>query len=183
MHTVDAPTLKRWLDGGEAVLVDVREYGEYEAENIATSTLVPLASVSKNTLPDYAGKKLVMQCRSGRRSEVACHALLADIPGLDVYNLEGGILAWKQAGYPVAGTGNFFLALDRQVQLTVGLCLLLASALGLWLATPGGYWVTGFFGLGLTFSGLTGTCGLARLLAKMPWNKGNMLPSIVCTPK
>ena len=94
--------LNQWLQSGEAVLVDVREPNEYEEAHIGGAIPLPLASVRMNALPPHHGKKLVMQCRSGGRSHTACAKLVSEIPDIDVYNLVGGIEAWKQAGYNVA---------------------------------------------------------------------------------
>lgn len=104
LKSVDAKTLKNWLDKGEAVLVDVREPEENQAESIAGSVLIPLANVSKTALPDYAGKKLVMHCRKGGRGGSACEKLLSEDQNIEIYNLEGGITAWVEADLPVKGT-------------------------------------------------------------------------------
>jgi rhodanese-related sulfurtransferase len=93
--------LKQWLQAGEAVLVDVREPDEYEKGYIEGSVLLPLASVEATTIPPFKGRKLVMQCRSGGRSRAACGKLTKSMPDIDVYNLEGGFLAWQQAGYEI----------------------------------------------------------------------------------
>lgn len=170
IKTVDAVTLKRWIDNGEAVVVDVREPAEHAAENIEGATLVPLSSISKQALPDITGKKLVVHCRSGNRGTSACQKLLAEDPSLEIYNLEGGISAWASAGHAVRTSGKFFLPLDRQVQLTIGVFVLTGSFLAYYV-NPLFTILTGFFGAGLTFAGTTGYCGLALLMAKMPWNK------------
>lgn len=170
LHVVDVKTLKSWLERGEALLVDVREPAEHAAENIHGATLLPLGSVSKSTLPPHAGKKLVIHCRKGGRGGTACQKLLAEDPDLDIYNLEGGIDAWNAAGLAVASSGKFFLPLERQVQLTIGLCVLTGSILA-YTVSPKFLLLTGFFGAGLTFAGLTGFCRLALLMARMPWNR------------
>lgn len=170
LKTVDAKTLCNWLDTNKAVLVDVREPAEYAAENIHGAILLPLGSISKSALPPHAGKKLVIHCRKGGRGASACEKLLAEDPELEIYNLEGGIEAWNAACFLISSSGKFFLPLDRQVQLTIGIFLLLGSFLG-YFATPLFFLLTGFFGAGLTFAGLTGFCGLAMLMAKMPWNQ------------
>lgn len=170
IKTVDVAILKRWIDKGEAIVVDVREPAEHAAENIAGATLVPLATVSKKTLPDTKGKKLVVHCRSGKRGTSACEKLLAEDPDLEIYNLEGGISAWAGAGHAVETSGKFFLPLDRQVQLTIGLFVLAGSFLAYYV-NPLFTILTGFFGAGLTFAGATGYCGLAMLMARMPWNQ------------
>ena len=101
----------------------------------------------------------------------------------EVYNLEGGIAAWAQAGYHVESSGHFFLPLDRQVQLTIGLCVLVGSILA-YTVSPIFLFLTGFFGLGLTFAGLTGFCGLALLMARMPWNQDSASMSLTsCSTK
>jgi rhodanese-related sulfurtransferase len=170
IKTVDSATLKRWMDSGEAVVVDVREPAEHAAEKIQGATLVPLGTVNKTALPETGGKKLVIHCRSGKRSMNACEKLLAEDPNLEIYNLEGGISAWGTAGHSVASSGKFFLPLDRQVQLTIGLGVLIGSLLA-YFVNPLFFLLTGFFGAGLTFAGLSGFCGLAMVMARMPWNQ------------
>ena len=170
VKTIDAETLKNWLDKGEAVLVDVREPGEYKANNIPGAKLIPLGDITNRNLPDAKGKKIVIHCQAGKRGGKACEKLLAEHPNLEIYNLEGGISSWANAGLPIKSSGKFFLPMDRQVQLTIGLLLLIGSTLG-YLISPNFFLLTGFFGLGLTFAGLTGFCGLAYVMAKMPWNK------------
>ena len=132
--------------------------------------LLPLGSVSKSALPPCAGKKLVIHCRKGGRGGSACEKLLAEDPSLDIYNLEGGIEAWNAAGLTIASSGKSFLPLDRQVQLAIGLILIIASAFGA-LFSPVWFLLTGLIGAGLTVAGLTGFCGLALLMARMPWNQ------------
>lgn len=170
MKIVDSATLKRWMENGEAIVVDVREPAEHAAEKIEGAMLVPLGTVHKSAIPCRDGQKLVMHCRSGKRSANACEKLLAENPELEVYNLEGGISAWRAAGYQVATSGKFFLPLDRQVQLAIGLMLLAGSVLG-YLFTPAWFFLTGFIGAGLTLAGLTGFCGLSVVMARMPWNQ------------
>ncbi len=170
IKTVDSGTLKRWIESGEAVVVDVREPAEHAAEKIQGATSLPLGSVNKTALPGTDGKKLVIHCRSGKRSMNACEKLLTEDPNLEIYNLEGGISAWEASGHEVASSGKFFLPLDRQVQITIGLSVLIGSLLA-YFVNPLFFLLTGFFGAGLTFAGLTGFCGLAMVMARMPWNQ------------
>ncbi len=182
--TISPQTLKQWLDKGEALLIDVREPAEYEAEHIPGAVLVPLSSVAARALPHAGGKKLVMQCRLGGRSRSACEKLAAENPALEIHNLEGGIAAWTAAGLPVEKKeGCSVLPLDRQVQLIVGLGVLAGTILG-YAWHPVFLILAGFLGLGLTFAGVTGCCGLACLLARAPWNKASCDVSCHCaTPK
>lgn len=101
IKNVDANTLKTWLKNNEAMLVDVREPAEHNAGVIPGAVLLPLAQVSIRAMPDFTGKKLVMQCRSGKRSQAAAEKLLAENPDLEIYNLTGGILEWVARGNEV----------------------------------------------------------------------------------
>ena len=173
LKTINAATLKHWLDKDEAVLVDVREPSEHAAQSIPGAKLMPLSALSVQALPPLPGKKLVLHCKAGRRGASACEKLLSEKPDLELYNLEGGISAWEQAGYEIKTSGRFFLPLDRQVQLVIGLGVLTGSMLG-YISNPAWFLLSGFFGLGLINAGLTGWCGMAILMAKMPWNQRNV---------
>jgi rhodanese-related sulfurtransferase len=99
---IDSHTAKMWLDKGEAILVDVREPGEYADARIANSTLIPLGTVSADKLPKLqAGQKLIVHCARGARSARAIEKLKSEQPELPLYNLAGGITDWIQLGLPV----------------------------------------------------------------------------------
>ena len=102
IENVDPATLKKWLDAGAAILVDVREPTEYDAEHIEGAALVPLGRLRRAALPEHSGRKLVVMCRMGGRGQAACQKLEMEMAAHEkVYNLEGGIQAWKGAGLPV----------------------------------------------------------------------------------
>ncbi|MDC7684687.1 rhodanese-like domain-containing protein [Asticcacaulis sp. BYS171W] len=171
MKTVDAATLNLWLSHDEAVLIDVREPVEHDAERIAGAHLYPLSSLNAQALPDYTGKILVVHCLKGGRGQSACAALETANPGLEVYNLDGGIAAWTAAGFATEKKrATARLPIDRQTQLTIGLCVFTGSLLAAFVH-PLYALIPAFFGAGLTMAGLTGFCGLARVLALMPWNR------------
>jgi len=170
IKSIDVKTLKSWLSNNEAIIVDVREPAEHEAESIPGSTLIPLGKMCKQALPDTHGKKLVVHCHLGGRSMTACEKLLAEDPNLEIYNLQGGMKAWTEVGETIQASVRFFLPLDRQVQTTIGGFILIATLLA-WLISPWFLVISGFLGLGLIFAGLTGFCGLAVLMAKLPWNQ------------
>ncbi len=95
----DPNTVKRWLDAGEAVLIDVREMPEYQRAHIAGAMLVPLSAFDPARIPQN-GTKVVLQCAVGARSANACAYLLSQ--GFEnLYNLSGGINAWSAAGLPL----------------------------------------------------------------------------------
>lgn len=167
---IDVATLKQWLDNEEAVLIDVREPAEHKTANIPGALLKPLASISSADGLVDSGEKVVLHCQNGARATNACQKLLSQAGDIEIYNLEGGIEAWQQAGLPVGKYGGKTLPLDRQVQLGIGSLVLLFSLLAFFI-NPAFALVTAFFGIGLMNAGLTGWCGLARLIAKMPWNQ------------
>lgn len=107
MKTITVAELKHRLDKGEVILVDVREPAEYRTTSIQGAFLMPLASVSHEKLPSTSCP-IVLHCRSGKRSIMACQTLLQQNPHLDVYSLEGGIEAWEQAGYAVERCASHF---------------------------------------------------------------------------
>lgn len=173
-RNIEAGTAARWLSAGEAMLVDVREPDEFRAEHIAFAASVPMASVLKVAAELPNGQKIVFQCLSGGRAGQACSAVAAAFPGLEVYNLDGGIGAWKAAGLPVIGVASksaAFPSLFRQVQIAVGLLLLITLTIG-WLVNPAVYAVAGAISAMLVFAGVTGWCGMAMFLSRLPWNRG-----------
>jgi rhodanese-related sulfurtransferase len=167
VKTVDLATLRQWLEQGSALLVDVREPAEYRSRNIPQARLVPLGKIDATRLPE--GRRIVVHCLKGGRGASACEKLVRQNPKLEVYNLSGGIDAWAAAGLPIR-TAGFVLPLDRQVQMTIGTVLVVASGFALFVS-PLFVLITGVLGLGLFIAGTTGFCGLARVLAYAPWNK------------
>lgn len=181
MNSVLPHTLKEWLDKGEAVIIDVREPAEYESEHIAGAISVPLGGVCCAKLPDAKGKKLVVQCHLGGRSRTACEKLVSENSGQEVWNLEGGITAWKQAGFQVEKSegGRCVLPISQQMQLIVGTGVLAGVLLGA-NGFPLFLYLAGFFGAGLIFAGLTGICPLMCILSHMPWNKASTCQNTTC---
>lgn len=164
-----------WLAGGACILVDVREPDEHARERIAGAQSLPLSRFDVNRAGALArpGQRIVMHCKSGRRSADAVRqsAVLA-ATGVEVLSMTGGIEAWRGAGLPTeVNTGVARMSIMRQVQLTIGVCVLAGSALA-WFVDPAFIAIPAFFGAGLVFAGITGTCGLAALVAMLPWNRG-----------
>ena len=95
----DARTVRRWLEAGEIVLVDVRETSEYEQEHIPGSVLCPLSVFDSDLFPKIPDKMVVLHCAIGKRSAAAAKQLLGT-GHTRIVNLEGGIKAWKEAGGP-----------------------------------------------------------------------------------
>jgi rhodanese-related sulfurtransferase len=114
-----------------------------------------------------ADQPLYVICRSGNRSNQACQKLLA-AGYQEIVNVEGGTQAWEEAGLPVV-RGKKAMSLERQVRIAAGFLVVLGVALS-WFH-PGFLALSGFVGAGLMFAGITDTCGMGMLLAKMPWNQ------------
>lgn len=170
IQTIDAKMLKTLLDKQEAVLLDVREPAEHSSAYIEGASLLSLGNVCCNSLPEHKDKKLVLHCQKGMRGNNACEKLLKENPHLELYNLTGGIEAWEAAGLPVIKGKKRILPLQQQVQLTIGLGLIASTVLG-YAVNPLFFILCGLFGLGLTIAGITGFCGLALVMARMPWNQ------------
>ncbi|MDQ5964402.1 MAG: hypothetical protein QG625_556, partial [Cyanobacteriota bacterium erpe_2018_sw_39hr_WHONDRS-SW48-000098_B_bin.30] len=111
--------------------------------------------------------ELVVICRSGKRAERGAYTLAGQ--GFNPKVLSGGMLAWREAKLPVI-EGKKMLPIERQIQLVVGLGVLTGVLLGV-LVDRWFLLIPAFFGAGLTFAGLSGTCALGILLGKAPWNQ------------
>ena len=161
--------IERVRQGGAASILDVRMAVERAAEGVAGARLVPLDELEKrlDEVRAVPAPRLIL-CRTGRRSAQAQEALARlGVGALTV--IEGGLEAWKQAGGPVV-TGAPRMSLERQVRVAAG-SLVVVGALLAWLVHPGFLALSAFVGAGLVFAGLTNTCGMGMLLAKMPWNR------------
>jgi rhodanese-related sulfurtransferase len=99
---IDIDTARRWIDAGQAVVVDVREQHEYDAGHIKGAILRPLSSWDPDELPPVPdGKHLLLHCRSANRCGVAAQNLIENGYGGPINRLAGGMLAWVAAGAPV----------------------------------------------------------------------------------
>ncbi len=149
--------------------INVCTPAEYKEKHIAGVRNVPLDELSKR-VGEFSGKQTVyVHCRSGRRAEQAITTLNALGVTAELVNVEGGILAWDEAGLPTRSlTGR--MPIMRQTLLTAGLLIMLSLLLS-WTVDPMFSVLTVFVGAGLSIAGATGWCGMSSLLAKMPWNK------------
>lgn len=153
------------------LVVDVRTPGEFESAHIPGAVNIPLDQVDAHLrrIVSNAGGRMLMVCQSGQRAHTAAGKLAA--AGLnDIVVLDGGMNSWIAAGAPVQRTGKERWALERQVRLVAGLLVLTGTLLS--LVWPPAVFLAMFIGAGLTFSGVTNTCGMAMMLAKLPYNRG-----------
>ncbi len=157
------------LEAGGCQLIDVREPVEHAESHVAGAKLIPLGQIESRRDEIDRTRPVFVMCQAGKRGATATEKLRA-LGFNDVRNLEGGILAWKAAGLPCTAAAKAVLPLMRQVQITVGTLVLLSALLTAYV-DPRCVWLCAFFGAGLIFAGLSGFCGLAMILAKMPWNR------------
>lgn len=169
IKTISPKDAKTLIDKNEAILIDVREDFEHKQENIPCATLIPLNSIGNNTKIE-TNKKIIAHCKLGGRSKSACQKLSELFPNAEIYNMEGGIEGWKQAGLTCKSGNSNTIPIERQVQIVAGSLILLGVILG-FNASQNFFYLSGIIGAGLIFAGITGFCGMAKLLAKTPWNK------------
>lgn len=172
IQEINAATLQNWLDEGQVTLVDVREPGEYAGEKITGAKLVALSKFNPrdiHLLSEQDQKKVVLYCQSGNRSGMAANKLLSH--GFEeVIHLKGGLTNWKQCGYPTEINKNAPISIMRQVQIVAGTLVLTGTVLGAFVS-PWFLLLSGFVGAGLVFSGVTNTCAMGMVLAKLPYNQ------------
>jgi rhodanese-related sulfurtransferase len=169
LQEIDAETLKNWLDKNQVNLVDVREPGEYAGEHIPGAKLASLSKFNPQEIKQMGDKQIVLYCQSGNRSGKAAKQLLN--AGVEpVIHLKGGLPTWKQAGYEIEKNKNAPISIMRQVQIVAGTLVFTGTILGAFVS-PWFLILSGFVGAGLTFAGISGTCGMAILLAKLPYNQ------------
>jgi len=152
-----------------ALLVDIREADEFARRHVAGAVSRPLSAFEQAHLRIEPGQDVIFTCRTGNRTSVHCARLQASVDG-DAWVLEGGVDGWAAAGLPVVADRAAPLELMRQVQIAAGLLVLAGVLLG-FTVSPILFGLAAFVGAGLTFAGATGWCGMAKLLAQMPWNR------------
>ncbi len=152
----------------EFTLVDVRTPHEFEIEKVEGATNIPLGDLAEagTTLKDR--ERVVLVCASGNRACKAQEEL--EKCGVEAYVLDGGMKAWTAAGLPVQQGQSSGISLERQVRIIAGTMVAVGAFLALtvdprWAALPA------FVGCGLVFAGVTDTCGMAMVLAKLPYNR------------
>jgi len=154
-----------------AKMIDIRDADEYLYEHIPEAHLVPLPTLEHGVLPEnLRAGQVIFHCQSGKRTQNAATKLSAIAAPAQVWLLEGGIDGWKAAGLPVAKDSSQPLPLMRQVQIAAGSLALLGVILG-YAVNSAFFLLSGFVGAGLILAGVTGFCGMARVLNIMPWNR------------
>lgn len=157
-------------NAGPIHLIDVRTPVEFQEMHVSFANLVPLDTLTSKLIGEKLNRNdpVYVVCRGGSRGKKACETLLAS--GLtNVFNIQGGTLACAQAGLPITH-GKKMMSLERQVRIAAGFLVALGSLLGFFV-DPRWCFLSAFVGCGLMFAGVTDTCGMGMMLAKMPWNR------------
>jgi rhodanese-related sulfurtransferase len=173
MNSILPEQLHQLFQNGTPIrLLDVRTPAEYRAVHAEYAVNTPLDSLDPATVTRLcngaAEQPLYVICQSGGRGAKACERLASAGFGC-VVNVVGGTSAWEQAGLPVI-RGQKTISLERQVRIVAGILVVVGSALG-YFVHPYWFGLAAVVGAGLAYAGITDTCGMGMMLAKMPWNQ------------
>jgi rhodanese-related sulfurtransferase len=149
--------------------INVCTPAEYKEKHIRGVRSVPLDTL-ETAVAEFNNKKTIyIHCRSGKRGQQAILKLQSLGVTAELVNVEGGLLAWEEAGHTTDSHTNR-LPIMRQVFIGAG-GLILGGVLLTHFVNDTFILIPLFVSLGLLVSGFTGWCGMALLLSKMPWNK------------
>ncbi len=153
-------------------LIDVRTPAEFQELHVKSARNIPLDRLDPEAIvkerKGEAEEPVYLICRSGSRGEMACQKFQK--AGLsNAINVTGGTLACEAAGLEVV-RGKKTMSLERQVRIAAGSLVVIGTALGFFVH-PGFLGIAAFVGAGLVFAGITDTCGMGMMLARMPWNQ------------
>ena len=165
---LSAAEVKQMLAQGYRI-IDIRSADEYRREHITGSENISVAELAQHDLRD---QQVIFTCLSGMRTQSSAEQLAASTGAEQALLLTGGLNAWKKSGGAVVKDTSEPLPLMRQVQIVAGALIVLGVVLG-YFVHSGFFLLAGFVGAGLMFAGITGFCGMAVLLMKMPWNKNS----------
>lgn len=168
--TITAKQASQMLSDG-ATLVDIREANERSRERIDNSVHLPLSKVDGTGAGLPQAGALIFHCKSGMRTAANAARLKAHAnDACETFLVEGGLDALRKAGLPVAVDRSQPIEMQRQVQIVAGSMGLIGTVLGA-LVSPYFYFIPAFVGGGLVFAGVTGFCGMAKILMLAPWNR------------
>ena len=154
-------------------VIDVRTPVEFAEVHVPQARNEPLNRLQPREL---IGAGVVAQdqpvyllCRTDGRARKAAE-IFAAAGHRETFVVEGGTLAWIDAGLPVTRGTVTVISLERQVRIAAGSLVLIGVVLGCFVHR-GFFGLAGFVGAGLVFAGITDFCGLGLLLARLPWNQ------------
>ncbi|MGH7307011.1 MAG: rhodanese-like domain-containing protein, partial [Candidatus Rokuibacteriota bacterium] len=146
---------------------DVRLPAEYRSLHMDPSVSLPLDEIGRRRGELPRDRELVLVCRTGARARLAA----AELTDLRTRVLEGGIVAWQEAGHPIV-EGRAHMSLERQVRIAAGAMACAGGVLAV-VISPWFGLLPAFVGAGLVYAGVTDRCGMAMLLGRLPYNRGS----------
>lgn len=153
------------------VLIDIRERAEYLREHIPDARSLPLTDImADKTIEATERQTVIFHCSAGMRTAQNASVLMNAARPATALLMAGGINAWKSASLPTIKDKKQPLPIMRQVQIVAGTLILISVGLGYTIDSRL-FLLSGFIGAGLLFAGMSGLCGMASLLLKMPWNR------------
>ncbi|ROR15305.1 rhodanese family protein [Erwinia sp. JUb26] len=169
-QSVSPQEAKKLIDQG-AMLIDIRDRSEFLREHIPNAHSFPLSDITAGKSIEAADQQpVIFHCLAGMRTVQNADALMKAAGPAPAYLMAGGINAWKSAHLPTAEDKKQPLPVMRQVQIIAGTLILIGVVLGYTLDSRF-FLLAGLVGAGLLFAGVSGICGMASLLLKMPWNR------------
>lgn len=154
----------------EFMIFDIRTPQEFAREHIPDSINVPLDRISSFEFSIPPHKKPLFLCKSGMRTQRATGTIMEKDLG-QAFCLKGGIDSWKSLKLPVVKDRNVPIDVMRQVQIIAGTLIL--------LGVVGSYFWSKYFlglavlvGCGQILAGVTGFCGMAKLLGAFTAPRG-----------
>lgn len=169
-ETLSPKQVSKLIEQG-AVLVDIRDRTDYLREHIPQAVSLPLTEITTGKTVEGAGQQpVIFHCQTGMRTTNNADELVSAVRSGKVFLMSGGINAWKGAALPTVEDKKQPLPIIRQVHITAGILILLGVIAG-YAVDNRLFLLSGFVGAGLVFSGVSGFCGMASVLQKMPWNR------------
>jgi len=176
INTISASDFKALLNSNtRPAIVDVRTVAEVDTQFLEGCAHFPLQTLNCQEIKSHLQQQghnpqqpLYLLCASGQRATRAAEQLQADLD-CPLVVVEGGIGALNSAGVTIQQGDGTVMSLERQVRIAAGSLVVIGVALGT-LVNPGFYGLAAFVGAGLVFAGVTDTCGMGMMLARMPWN-------------
>ena len=174
--TISPQQFQQQYNPATDTLIDVRTPMEYRGLHISGANNLPLEQLSAeqltaqfSTQPSIQDRqRIYLICQAGKRAAMAAEKVSAQYQG-ELIVVDGGTDACAQLGLPCTA-GKKQMSLERQVRIAAGSLVLVGIVLGLTVHS-GFIGLSAFVGTGLVFAGITDSCGMAMILAKMPWNK------------
>ena len=173
MKHININTFKEVIDSEASndtvAFINVCTPAEFKERHIEGVRNIPLDTLDQHVDELNAKSTVYIHCRSGNRGRQAIEKLDKLGVTAELVNVEGGLMAWQEAGLATKSLTNR-MPIMRQVLLAAG-SLILIGFIGAHTVYEGLRFIIPVVGAGLVFSGLTGWCGMAMFLSKMPWNK------------